>query len=243
MGLTQRNPEDVTMPWTETALRTGRQFNTIALTRQVGGDLVSFTVSADNDPSRREYASQAILDINGSAAVSTTLLVRDKSCEAVIGWGPALGGGVLRMTWTLSPDGDGMRASGGGEWNGAPIEPFDTALPKAVPCGAAAQTGKAELVLADGTRADAGQADDATVRTLAAFAGMVGGSPELDPQRRDACVAACTAAAAACALACAALAGPAFAICGKGCVLAQSACIAGCVYGQERRLMSAGGTG
>lgn len=216
------------MPWTETVMRTGQQFSSVSLTRQVGNDLVSLAIAANNDPSRFDYASQTTVTVNDAPAIVTALRIQDGNCESVIEYGPKCGGGVLHLSWTLKKHGDAMHATGSGEWNGAPIEPFDMVLDNTGKPADAREAGSAELILADGTRADTGEIEADTARALAGFAKMVRDSSELDPGLRNACVAGCTAGAAACALACAALTGPAFPLCGKGCVLAQSACVAGC---------------
>jgi len=216
------------MPWTETIMRNGRQFSNIALIRQIESDLVSLTITSNSDPSRVDFASQSTLIVNDKPAIVTTLWIFNEICESVIELGPQMGGGVLRLSWTLKQEGDEMVANGGGEWNGASIEPFNTLMSKADTCDNVEKNDANEFVLADGTKAVFGEVDEHMARVLATFAEMAQGSPEFDPKSRDMCVAGCTAGAAACALACAALAGPAFGFCGKGCVVAQSACIAGC---------------
>jgi hypothetical protein len=216
------------MPWTETALRNERQFSTIVLNRQVGSDLVLYTVTASSNRPSRDYASQSTLSVNDLPAVVTSVSIRDGACEAVIAWGPKMGGNVLRLHWTLRQDGGVTHAIGEGEWNGSPIRAFDEIHDSRENCEKRSRTGKGEIVLADGTMADPGKADAETVRVLAAFAEMVRGSPELDQGSFNACVAACTAAAAVCGIGCAALSGPAFSFCAKCCVVAQSICISNC---------------
>ncbi len=220
------------MTVSETTLTDGHRyaFNTVA--RMVEDKLVTVSVAAYQDSISGGKSSQTQMMVDNTVVMSKILRVSGETCEAVITFGDALGGGTLKLHWTLAEDGSDMTSEATGEWNGAALAPFSLRFPK----GSERDTPPYKaikdmptLTLADGSAVEGGMADETTAKTLAVFA------KEIDVPKRDrgtGCVVFCTLAAEACAVACAGgvltPAAPVTPLCAAGCVALESACMAGC---------------
>ena len=221
------------MTITETTLTEGHRYATKTLTRIVEGKTITVGTSAHHDLVSGGKSSQAQVMVDDAIALSKVLRVTGETCEAVITFGDALGGGTLKLHWRLADAGDAMSAEATGEWNGAALAPVALRIPKDGDRDTPSCDGLKDmptLTLADGGAVEGGMADEATAKALASFA------KEIEVPKRDRsslCVAGCTAAAAACAIACAggALtpAAPVTPLCAAGCVALESACMAACV--------------
>ena len=208
----------------EITLEGGGTYQSRITTRIVDHTPVTLAIASGRDLSSGVFTQQMTLATDNETALHKTIRVgKDGRSEAVVQFGPGLGGS--RMVLNCAVDLAKGTVDVSGSLDGKALAPFIEHF-TADAQGVHLRADRVPIRLADGSAPPPPTTDARLVATMAAFAKLVD-RPVVVPHRDSTgCVAACTLAAEACALACAA-SGVGIPLCGA-CIIAQSACISHC---------------